>query len=209
MKKRIIGFVIIAGLLAPRAIQSQGVIYLSNLTEPSIGTSAVASNSVNGLNFITGANAGGYLLDSVQLSMANATGNPGGFSVMLNVLVNPLNGYETNVGALIGSRDPSSAGVYAYAPDSGLLLSANTYYTIILTAETTATDGAYEWNLTSTRLGSTGNGWAGPGFGNFSIATEFPQYAITATPMPEPGVLSLFALGGLGFLWQRRKAKAF
>jgi hypothetical protein len=34
------------------------------------------------------------------------------------------------------------------------------------------------------------------------------QFAINATAVPEPNILGLFALCGLGFLWHRWKAKA-
>jgi hypothetical protein len=34
------------------------------------------------------------------------------------------------------------------------------------------------------------------------------QFAISVTDVPEQGVLSLSGLGGLAFLWYRRKSKA-
>ncbi len=197
----------VVGLLAQQITHAQGTIYLSNLGEASVGGSPVGSDSPNGFSFITGQNAGGYLLDSIQLSMTDASGNPSGFAAMMYMLVDPASGSETYIGTLSGSLNPAVAGIYAYTPTDNLILLPNTYYSLLLTAETAVANGAYELSLTGTNLGYPSNGWAGPGFGNFSIATEFPQYAITATPVPEPGTFCLFGLGGLCFLWHRRKAK--
>ena len=38
--------------------------------------------------------------------------------------------------------------------------------------------------------------------------SAFPQFAINSTAVPEPGVLSVFVLGGFLLVWQRQKPKA-
>jgi hypothetical protein len=148
--------------------------------------------------------------------MANATGNPSGFTVMLytdNGVAGPHPG--SSLATLSGSTNPSTAGIYAYTPDSSLILSPNTIYFMVLTAGTAVANGAYEWSYTGTYsynpsgnwaagqvlVSSGGNSWNLPG----AYPNDYPEYAITAEPIPEPGVLSLFALSSLGLLWHRRR----
>jgi hypothetical protein len=222
MKRIIInGFMAFAlALMAPQIAQAQGTItYVSNLGQPSSGSFSVGSDSWFEAEFITGTNAGGYLLDSVQLAMTEASGNPSGFTVMLY-------GRSTNVfaifpgsslGTLNGSLNPVTGGIYTYTPTSSLALSPRTGYFIVLTAGTAVANGAYQWSVTSTPTpGYNEYHWAGgirsahssDGLNWLYTSGTYGQFAINATGVPEPGVLSLFVLGGLGFLWHRRKAKA-
>jgi hypothetical protein len=214
MKKNIISFVV--GLLTQQVLHSQGITYLSSLGQASAGSLGVGSNSWYAVWFQTGNSAGGYTLDSIQLGMTNATGNPSGFTAMIYSVVwtsAPVPG--TNLSTLTGSTDPSTSGIYTYTPASSLILSPNAIYFLVLTAGTAVANGAYEWNWAypSTSYNPSGN-WAGGGhefsssFGSSwgFLGGFYPQYAINAEGVPEPGVLSLFVLGGLCFLWHRRKA---
>ena len=87
----------------------------------------------------------------------------------------------------------------------------------MLTAGTTVANGAYDWSHASTYSYNQSGGWQT--FANIlnsssggspwtSIPSSDAQFAINATAVPEPGVLGLFGLGGLAFLWHRRKMKA-
>ena len=80
LKKIIIVFVI--GLLVQQITRAQGTIYLSNLG-PGLGFGGVGSNSWQATSFTAGNNVDGYLLNSIQLAMTDASGNPSGFSVMI------------------------------------------------------------------------------------------------------------------------------
>lgn len=184
--------------------------FLSNLGQPPTGSLSVGSNSWLAAVFYTGANSGGYLLNSVQLGMADSSGNPSGFQVMIYTAkgsgdVTPA----SNLATLAGQSDPATAGVYAYAPSSGLTLSAGTAYFIVLADESAIATGAYEWNYTGSYSYNPTGGWQAPiGFGaidnyqssdgvNWSLLGGPPQFAITATPAPEPGTFGLLALGGM------------
>jgi hypothetical protein len=88
MKKIISSSIVAIGLFSQQFLQAQGTMtYLSNLGQPTVGTNAVGSDSWLAAGFYTGTNAGGYLLDSIQLGMANASGNPTNFTVMLYSLL--------------------------------------------------------------------------------------------------------------------------
>src|ERR1035441_5227776 len=85
MRKTIVSGIIasVFGLLAPQILQAQGTTYLSNLEQSSASRFAAGSDSLLAATFETGTNAGGYVINSIQLAMSNASGNPSGFQVML------------------------------------------------------------------------------------------------------------------------------
>lgn len=207
-----------ASVLAPQIVHSQGTTtYLSNLEQSSAGSLAVGSDSWLAAGFSTGTNADGYLLNSVQLALADATGNPSAFTAMIYNLSPFVGAPEpgSSLGTLSGSLDPVAAGDYTYNPASTLTLSPRTIYFIVLTAGTAVANGAYEWSFAGANsydpsgawftvgdwTSSNGSSWTPPSIG-------YPQFAISGTPVPEPSTLGLLALGGFLLVWHRRKAKA-
>ncbi len=212
MKNILLGSIAVlaATLLSPHAAQAQGTtVYLSSLSQTYTGARAVGSDSWLTELFVTGSNPGGYTLDSIRLGMADAAGIPSGFAVMLYADA----GYSSEVvpgsslGSLTGSASPSTAGVYSYTPAANLTLSPGTPYFVVLAAGTAVAAGAYNWGLSAYPPASS-EGWSegnGPnrsanGGSTWSAATPYQgigQLAIYATPVPEPGVLSLAILGSL------------
>jgi PEP-CTERM motif len=219
MKIIINGFIaFVAALLAPQMVQAQGTLtYVSNLGQSSVGSEAVGSDSWMAAGFLTGTNAGGYSLDSIQLALTDASGNPSGFTVMLYSDSSSTPG--SSVATLNGSSDPATGGVFDYSPISSLMLSSGTFYFIVLTAGTTVANGAYGWSLVNG--GNTSGGWVAwpvdtPPYNyqssngsSWDRISEVPffQFAITATPVPEPGTLSLSVLGGLLITWRHWKRR--
>ncbi|HEX5398099.1 MAG TPA: choice-of-anchor R domain-containing protein [Verrucomicrobiae bacterium] len=145
--------------------------------------------------------------------MDGAEGNPSGFNVSIHTSsTGLLNGQPNNrLGNLVGS-DPSAGGIFTYTA-SDLTLSPSTVYYLVLSATTTATQGAYNWSATDASITGGKEGWF---IGNFYFGStdgsnwqpsrqEIPQLGIFATPIPEPGVLGLLGLGGIAALWCRRK----
>jgi len=209
MKKAVI--MSLAGILIRQILQAQGTVYLSNLGQPSAGGQAVGSDSWLAAAFQTGTNASGYLLNSVQLALADASGNPSSFTAMIYANASPA-GYSPGggLGTLNGTPDPSTAGTYIYTPASSLTLLQSSVYFIVLTSGTTVVNGAYEWNYASTRAYNLSGGWFGLGNiytsvngSSWSPIAGNPEFAITAEAIPEPGVLGLLGLGGLFFLRYR------
>jgi len=185
-------------LLTSGFVQAQGTIYMSNLGQPSSGVATVGNNSWAAVNFLTGNNAGGYSLNSVQLAMIGATGSPSGFTVMIyNEANNPA-------AILPGSSLDTLSG------PSSLTLVPSTYYFIVLTSGTAISNDAYELNegasyATSSDGGggglifssSDGSNWRGKPF-------TYAQFGITATAVPEPSSAFLFLLGSGVLMYVRR-----
>ncbi len=218
MKKIVIcGLIgLVVGLLSPGIAAAQGTtVFLSNLEQASGGSSAAGSDSWLAAGFQTGDNASGYMLDAVQLEMADVSGAANGFTVMIyanrnNAGLTP----GTSLGDLGGSASPTSAGAYTYTPSSSItLLLPSSVYFIVMTANTKIATGAYEWSYAAADnynpaggWGSLGGGWTSSNGASWNASSAvFSQFAINATPTPEPGVVGLMVVGGLIVAdWRRR-----
>jgi hypothetical protein len=218
MRKIIISGIIasVFGLMAPQIIQAQGTTYLSNLEQSSVGSFAAGSNSWLAVTFGTGTNPGGYVINSIQLAMSNASGNPSGLQVMIYAGAGGGGTPGTLLGTLNGSLDPVTAGIYTYTPAATITLPIHGPYDIVLTAGTAVGNGAYEWSYAGMNSYNPSGGWSsavagvwtssnGSLFSWIHNGSAFPQFAVNASAVPEPGVLSLFAWGGLFLVWQHRK----
>jgi hypothetical protein len=221
----IIGAIALAvALLAPQIATAQGTTtFLSNLGQTPTGSNPVGSDSWLAAGFFTGNNAEGYVLNSIQLGMADDSGNPSGFTVMVYAQSSSPSAVlpGSSLGTLIGSTDPANSGTYTYTAPSDLSLSPNTPYFIVITAGTTVANGAFEWSFTSTFSYQPADSWAASvtyssingsqsSWGRLGSNPnyDYSLFALNATPAPEPGVIGLFALGGLLVGFQRWKTRA-
>lgn len=194
--------VMLTEFFAPSLVQAQGTLYVSNLGQTPTGSVAIGSNFWIAQVFVTGTNSGGYMLNSVQLLIDAASGNPSGFSA--SVYNFSGTGPGSNLGSLSGS-DPSAGGVFSYTA-SGLTLSSSTVYFVVLTAATSVAQGAYNWSAgIQYTFGS--NQWEiAPGYSSSSDGLTWTNYgrsdafqlALYATPIPapEPSAEMLLGLGG-------------
>jgi hypothetical protein len=200
--------VFVAGLVAPLLTQAQGTLFASNLGQPSGGSAAIGSDSWLAQRFITGTNAGGYVLNSAQLLMEVASGSPNGFTVSL--YSNSGSGPASNLGSLSGS-DPSTGGIFTYAT-SGIMLSPSALYFVVATAATPTAQGAYNWSAANES--AITDGWFIPVGYNYSadglswqLSRQYTfQMSIYATAIPEPAALVLAGLGLAALSFCRRKA---
>jgi hypothetical protein len=224
MRKTVIGniLMLVLGVLTAQMSAAQGTTtFLSNVGQTPDGSNPVASDSWLAEGFITGGNSGGYVLSSVQLGLAGASGNPSSFTVMIYSEGNSLGSIIPggSIGTLTGSANPASAGIYTYAAPQDITLSPGTEYYIVITSGTMVANGAYSWNFLNTSAFQPQDGWGASvtlSSGNGSSWTrlgsspnyDYSEFAINATPAPEPGVLGLFALGGLLVALQRRKTRS-
>ena len=131
-------FVLVATLLAPQIVRAQGTMtYLSNLDQASAGSLAVGSNSWVAFGFQAGSDASGYVLNSVQLAMTDASGNPSGFTVLLYLATRvPGAGSvwtpASKIGTINNSLSPTTGGIYTFTAVSNLTLTPNSSYFIVL-----------------------------------------------------------------------------
>jgi PEP-CTERM motif len=216
MKKAIRILVSVACLPLPAAGRTQGTLYVSNLLQTPIGSAPVASDSWLAQPFVTGTNAGGYMLNSIQLLMDAASGSPNGFAVSIYTSSTGLpSGQPYNsLGNIIGS-DPSNEGIFTYTA-SGLTLSPSTAYYIVLNATTPAAPGAFVCSITGggIKIGPTdpwtipdvydssadGSSWTG-------YLRQVAQIGTYATPIPEPSALAVAGLGLAALRFWRRKPR--
>ncbi len=201
------------GLLGAQIGRGQGsVTFLSNLSQTPDDENLVASDSWLAASFVTGPNTGGYALNSVQLALTGSSGSPNTFTAMVYSQGGNLAGIfpGSNLGTLTGATDPSAAGTYTYNAPSGMTLSPSTTYFIVLTAGTSAANGAFAWGFMNAYSYQSTDGWgasvtlssnsgSSPSWTRLGSNPlyDYSQFAINATAAPEPGTLGLLALGGL------------
>ena len=194
--------------------QATAGIYLSNLADSSWGGYGVSGNWGQGQMFQTGSSPGGYALGSISLSMISWYEGVSDFQV--SIYSNSGGKPGIRLETLSGSNDPQASGLYDYT-SSGITLSSGTPYWIVGTASGAATGfSAYFWEITRDAGYVSSDGWqipAGNTHGVYNVASGAwalldpgtygtMEFAVHATPVPEPGSWVLTALG-LWFLWRK------
>ena len=200
-------------LALPATVQAQGTVYLSNLAAASAGGLGVGLGEQLAQPFETGSAPLGYNLTSIQVGMlaTNGPGIPTGFGISLCADNGGVPG--SNLGSLSGSDNPSIGGIYTYAA-SDITLTPSTAYWVVASASQSG--GFFWWSIASSTEYTSTDGWStrteSP-YGLILIQGDPPtgiglgplQFAVEATPVPEPGVCSLSALGlAVILLWRRR-----
>jgi len=217
MKRIVIGYFIILaiGFCVAQITHGQETTYLSNLGQASTGSESVGDDSWLAAVFVTGSNIAGYSINSIQLAMTDASGNPSDFSIMIYANSNP-GGLSPglSLGILNGSLNPATSGIYTYTPASNLMLLPQEPYFIVLTAGTSVANGAYEWSRVGGNSYNSNGGWSSKAGGIWSSinglswprpTSGYFQFAINATPVPEPSAWSLIMFGSGLFVYARTR----
>jgi hypothetical protein len=202
MKKVFVpGFILLLWpLCGPWSVAAQGTLYLSNLNEPAHWRAPhITATRWSAQKFQTGGDAGGYVLNAVQLTMDDSLGSPTGFSVSLHsidVASNP----GVAISVLSGVM-PSLAGVYTYTASSVTLLPLTEYF-IVASATSSSPEGAYLWKYAETADYQSLAGWqmslhqyAGSGSSWGVFGTTPYHFGISATPVPEASTIALTGMG--------------
>jgi len=188
--------------------RAQGTLFISNLGESGFGY-LVGDGSQS---FQTGAASNGYMLDSITLLMGNWLGNASNFVVSINSDSSGQPG--TSLAILAGNADPESAGQYVYAA-SGLILNSTTTYWIQANCDSFSSGplsppGGYAWQITTSLTYTSSDGWNTSGTGN-SVGGfgGLLQFAVDASPAPEPNSSFLVAFGLMSFAFWRCRISHF
>jgi hypothetical protein len=123
----------------------------------------------------------------------------------------------SSLATLSGSTDPATAGVYTFTA-SDVPLTPDAQYFIVLTSATQTASGLYAWGLENPSSNiSSGNDWtegavtfqSSDGSSWSGTYSNDPQFALTATAVPEPDTIVLMGLPALlHFAWRRWRANA-
>lgn len=200
----------------PLSTSATGEVYVSNLGEASSGGLPFNNGGTQDLWFAqafdTGTSSGGYSLDSIELSLG-VTGSPvGSVVVYLYGSAGAAPGAQEEI---VNSGTPSASGTYAFTA-SGIMLSPSTRYWIVAMATAPADVNPYSWNVSSTSNYSSSDSWdiyqvtqwtssdGSTWITSFLVAPPL-QFAVSATAVPEPGVLSLAGIGLTIAFFLRRK----
>ncbi len=142
------------------------LVTLSNLTTGGPGTANVDSSSGESSRFVTGGNAGGYTIESVDVnitSVTNTTGNASG-DLTVALYTSASNGKPGTSQATLSGSSPTGAGTFTFTcpANANCSLSPATEYHVVLTAPNTTGNGKYVWTSVDTYTAvqePSDNGW--------------------------------------------------
>jgi hypothetical protein len=197
--KQLVLFAIISVLLKARIGVAQETTYLDNTSQPVTGTRGF-NLTQTGAQFLTGTNAGGYVLNSLQLLFADASGNPEISYLRCDLLSDYFNLPSVILTAFIPNDNPTTAGLHTFVPlqpsAPSVILAANTDYWLFFYPHGGSSLGYYRYNFTDSVNSTSIDGWrvTGETFSPFSPGqTGLPMFSLNATAIPEPSTLALLA----------------
>lgn len=185
---------------------AQGTTYLTGLDRLPAGSLAIGADAWSASWFQAGSNPGGYVLNSIELAMGQPVGSPAG----LTIAIWDFRAHQPI--CVLAGPEPSSAGVFTYTA-SNFSLSPRGVYWFVIKSSTPSAIGEFHWNYST--LGLTHfELWSGGGYQSSPDGLLWtrdpsitPQFAVNATPVPEPGVPALLGIG-VGLLWAARRRRA-
>ncbi len=204
------GLVVIActAQTVPLTTNAQSTLYLSHLGDTGNTGIGVYSSNPWAVSFETGTSPNGYSLDSIQLRIAGAFGNPTGFT--LSVYNNNGDVPGTSIAPLSGFQ-PTSAGIYAFSASDVTLSPSTVYWAVATSADSGTSANSLYWAF-DPRSYTSADGWSLGGDAYFSDldmwnpnGTSPLTLAIEATAVPEPEVDALIGLGLCAMFWHRTK----
>lgn len=191
------------------ATRSQGAVMVSNIDSNLNGLVVVTDTNWFASSFVTDNSAAAFTLDQIELSMGDVGGgSEGGFTV--RIYSDSGNTPGTLLETLSGDANPTSGGLFDYT-STGLALSTNTTYWVVVGV---TVDNIFFWNIENSAPTGT---WTIPDaqsistnggltWQTFTGEEGRPQmFSVSATPVPEPAVTGLLAVGLASTLLARKR----
>lgn len=183
---------------------------VSNLDQPTFGSSPVSTAFWFGNRFVTDASSLGFTLESVTISLGLPGDSSSGLFVALYSDDSSHPGLPLEM--LSGTASPAVDGDFTYT-SLGLVLAPNTSYWIV--AGVAAGAGNYSWKVTDSNL-FTGS-WSIPPTAthiySFNQGGQWEpaqdgfarQFSVAAIAVPEPSSVACLGLGGGAWIVFRRR----
>lgn len=171
------------------------VTYLNNTGQPITGTADIDSNLYLTAQFLTGTNAGGYIINSVQFLFADASGSPNLTSYLRCDLCSSIYDLPQSVlDTFVPNDNPTTAGLHTFERlqplDSPVNLAAATDYWLLFIPSGNSSVGEYRYSLTDSANSVANDGWSITG-NVWNGQVGLPMFTINATAIPEPSSVSL------------------
>lgn len=204
-----LAFAALACLLLPHSLKAD--IMVSNLGQPTSGSSPLEFGFWFGNRFVTDSSAASFTLEHVVLDLGSSMNSSGNFFAAI---------YSDSSGqpgilleTLSGTTNPSTPGNHTFTSNA-LGLSANTSYWIVAGVSSGA--GSYSWNLAASNS-STGP-WSIPATETHIYSFNqgglwqpaqpgFPRkFSVSAAAVPEPSIFGIAAVAPVLLFIRRRCA---
>ena len=141
-------------------LQLERISLVSNLAQESSQRAFFGHNpDAASQGFRTGPNPGGYTLDSVIAAFGDKAGSPGDIRVRIAA---DDGGSPGEIAGVLNGTNPDTAGLYIYASDDGIVLSADTDYHVVFDVAEPIPGNAYRLAFTGSDAEDAGSasGWS-------------------------------------------------
>lgn len=194
LPKVVVLCVIAVSAFQPRITKAQ-ITYLDNTSQPITSTAGFNLTPHPAAQFLTGTNADGYIMNSVQFLFADASGSPDFPSYLrcgLFASDHDLPSFQLD--AFVATDNPTTAGLYTFVRQNPsfypVILDANSDYWLMFFSLGGSSAGEYRYSLTDSVNSVANDGWSMTG-NAWNGQVGLPMFTINATAIPEPLSVSL------------------
>jgi len=194
--KHITYILLIASTFFAADIRGQGFVYLSNSNQ-TVNSSYWTIGEI-WIPIMTGANASGYLLNSLTVLFASNDNPVATTAAVFDYSSSSYTDFYTGI-------EVGTAGYYTFTPNTPISLATDSHYLILISQSDVLSSVTANWNFISSSAVTSVDNWGT----SLTDGADIPLFAISATPVapvPEPAAVSLVCLGAFVFIvFQRNR----